>query len=124
MLPLSPARERRLLQTVVAILALVPVLAGLAGVVCGLSVFDVHAGVSRSGDSQVRYLSGLLVAIGFSRLYAVVRIGFPAAGMLVGLVLELLVTPVLAIWREALERKLYEPDQAAKTDGETVSPRP
>jgi hypothetical protein len=132
---LSPAGERRLLQMVVAILALVPVVTGLASVACGLSIFDPHAAVSRSGDSQVHYLSGLLTAIGlgfwttvprideqggrfrlltalvlaggFARLYAVVRLGLPAAGMLAGLALELIVTPGLAVWREALERKSH-----------------
>ena len=97
----------------------------------------MHAGVSRSGDSQVRYLSGLLVAIGFgfwstvpridtqgarfrlltalvlaggcARLYAVTRSGLPAAGMQTGLALELLVTPGLALWREALERRFHAP---------------
>ena len=90
-------------------------------------------GISRSGDSHVRYLSGLLMAIGLgywstvpridaqgprfrlltalvlaggcARLYAVTRFGLPATGMQTGLVLELFVTPGLAIWREALERK-------------------
>jgi hypothetical protein len=133
MIMLSPARERRFLQAAVILLALVPVLAGIAGVVYGLRIFDMHAGVSRDGDSQVRYLSGLLVAIGlgfwstvpsidaqgarfrlltalvliggFARLYALARSGLPAGSMLAGLALELVVTPSLAIWREGLERK-------------------
>ena len=37
---LSPIRERCLLQSAVAVLALVPVLAGAAGVVWGLGAFD------------------------------------------------------------------------------------
>src|SRR5207247_11188867 len=100
------------------------ILAGIAGVAYGLRIFDGHAGVSRDGDSQVRYLSGLLVAIGlgfwstvpridvqgarfrllttlvliggFARLYALARSGLPAASMLAGLGLELFITPGLA----------------------------
>lgn len=130
---LSPAGERRLLQSVVGFLALIPILAGLAGVMYGLRVFDVHAGVSHDGDSQLRYLSGLLLAVGLgfwstvprieaqgarfrlltalvligglARLYALALSGLPAAVMLGGLAIELLVTPGLAIWREGLERR-------------------
>jgi hypothetical protein len=99
----------------------------------GLHVLDVHAGVSRDGDSHVRYLSGLMLAIGLGfwstvpkieaqgprfrllttlvliggrgRLYALVLSGPPAVAMLGGLAMELLVTPGLAIWREGLERR-------------------
>lgn len=128
-----PTRERRLLQACVALLALVPVLAGLAGVLHGLDLFDAHADLSRSGESHVHYLSGLLLAIGLgfwstvprieahgarfrlltalvvvgglARLYALAMTGLPAAGMVGGLVMELGVTPALALWREGLERR-------------------
>ena len=129
----SESAERRLLQAAVALCALIPILAGLAGVLCGLRAFDRHAGWSLTGDSHVRYLSGLILAIGLgfwstvpgieaqgprfrlltalvlvggmARLYALLRFGPPAGGMLGGLVMELMVTPVLAIWRETLERR-------------------
>ena len=128
-----PARERRLLQLSVALLALVPVLAGLGGALHGLGPFDAHAALSRDGDSHVRYLSGLILAIGLgfwttvprieaqgprfrllaalvvvgglARLYAVALTGLPAAGMVGGLMLELALTPALALWRERLERR-------------------
>jgi len=128
-----PARERRLLQLTVALLALVPVLAGLSGVLHGLDLLDARAALSRDGDSHVRYLSGLILAIGLgfwstvprieaqgprfrllaalvvigglARLYAVAVAGLPAAGMVGGLVMELGVTPALALWREGLERR-------------------
>jgi hypothetical protein len=128
------ACERRALQLAVALLALVPILAGAAGIVFGLHFFDARAGLSRASDSQVRYLSGLLLAIGvgfwstvpriedkgarfrlltalvltggLARLYALFRIDLPAIGMVAGLVMELLVTPGLACWRESLERRM------------------
>jgi uncharacterized protein DUF4345 len=150
MLSLSSASERRLLQALVALVALVPVLAGLAGILYGLHVLDVHAGLPRDADSQVRYLSGLLFAIGlgfwstvpridaqgarfrlltalvvvggFARLYASARSGLPGASMLAGLALELFITPGLAIWRERLERNCRE--RAPDSQGsKTVFPR-
>ena len=137
-MPMRPAStERRLLQVAVALLALVPILAGAAGVVWGLDVFDAGAGVSRSGDSHIRYLSGLILAIGFgfwttvpgidrqgvrfrllaglvfvggmARLYGIARHGVPGLGMTGGLVMELVVTPLLALWRENLERRMRMP---------------
>ena len=127
------AAERRVLQLAVALLALVPILAGIAGIVWGLGVFDARAGLSRTGDSHVRYLSGLILAIGLgflstvprieaqgprfrlltglvlvggvARLYALLLYGVPALGMVGGLIMELVVTPALALWREGLERR-------------------
>lgn len=131
---LSTLSERRLLQSSVAVLALVPVLAGAAGVVFGLGAFGVHDDLPLGGDSHVRYLSGLVLAIGLgfwstvpgievqgarfrmltglvligglARLYAVARYGVPPRPMLAALVMELAVTPGLAIWRESVGRKL------------------
>jgi len=131
---LSPARERRLLQSAVTVAALIPILAGLAGVGGGLGAFDASARWSLNGDSHVRYLSGLIFAIGvgflttvpaieacgsrfrlltvlvlvggLARLYAVVLWGLPGPAMRAGLVMELLVTPGLALWRERVQRRL------------------
>jgi hypothetical protein len=121
MMSLRPSPERRALQLAVSVLALVPILAGLAGILFGLDLFDAHAGLSRTGDSHVRYLSGVMLAIGLgfwstvpriesegtrfrlltalvltgglARLYALVLLGVPALAMLAGLAMELLVTP-------------------------------
>jgi hypothetical protein len=60
---LNPATERRLLQIAVAAGGLVPVSAGLLGVVFGTGMVPDGAG-GVSLDSHVRYLSGLLLAIG------------------------------------------------------------
>ena len=130
---LSLARERRLLQSAVTLAACIPILAGLAGVNGGLGAFDALACWSLNGDSHVRYLSGLIFAIGIgflttvptieacgsrfrlltvlvlvgglARLYAVALWGLPGPAMRAGLVMELLVAPGLALWRERVERR-------------------
>ena len=53
--------EKRLLQIAVAVACLVPVLGGGGGVWRGAGLFGGHGG---NLDSHVRYLSGLLLAIG------------------------------------------------------------
>jgi hypothetical protein len=135
---LSLTRERRLLQTAVGILALVPIGAGLVGVLGGMAALDQHLAPSLAGDSHERYLSGLLLAIGvgywstvphieahgdrfrllttlvliggLARLYALARYGLPGIAMSAALVMELAVTPALAIWRERVKRVLAAPD--------------
>jgi hypothetical protein len=97
------------------------------------SGIDASGGASRNADSHVRYLSGLSLAIGvafwstvpaieasgsrfrlltglvvvggLARLYAAVLTGLPGPAMRVGLALELLAAPLLALWRERLERR-------------------
>src|SRR5262245_45930357 len=118
-------RERRLLQRVVAVAALVPVAAGLFGVLFGAAGFTGDR-LSVSADSHFRYLSGLLFGIGLLFWYTVPRIeektslfrfltlmvvlgglarllglfltGLPSLGMLGGLVMELFVTPAICLW--------------------------
>lgn len=125
--------ERRALQAAVAVLSLVPVGAGFAGVIFGFSVFDSDATLADDLDSHGRYLSGLLLGIGLGfwstvkriesqgarfrlltaivviggigRLISLIVIGVPSAGMLGGLGMELIVTPALAVWRERLARR-------------------
>ncbi len=122
----------RALQGVVAVLALIPIGAGLAGVALGVRAFDPAAALGGDADSQGRYLSGLLLAIGLAywstvpridrkgarfrlltvlvfvgglaRLAGIVIGGSPSLPMLAGLAMELIVTPGLAIWREQVER--------------------
>ncbi|MFN0218415.1 MAG: DUF4345 domain-containing protein [Hyphomicrobium sp.] len=123
--------ERRVLQIAVAIAACVPVTAGLAGVAFGPSVFDSGVyGVSL--DSHVRYLSGLLLGLGLAfwsfipriesatkpariltlmvfiggiaRLLSLALHGAPSAGMLFGLGMELVVTPLLCLWQGRVAR--------------------
>lgn len=125
---MNPHTERRLLQLVILLAAIVPVSAGTWGATGGLHL-------SASGaDSQVRYLSGLLLGIGLSfwaftptierrgaevrvlalivvvgglaRLFGVVTTGAAQPVSVGPLVMELVVTPLLALWRERVERRL------------------
>ena len=121
-----------LLQAAVAVLALVPIGAGLAGAVFGIGVFGPVGSLGPDADSLGRYLSGLLLAIGLAfwwtvpsieaqgvrfrllallvftgglaRLTGVFLIGLASPVMLFALVMELFVTPCLAFWRERLDR--------------------
>jgi hypothetical protein len=118
-------RERRYLQRTVALLAVVPIAAGLFGVLFGPALTGDR--VSVSADSHFRYLSGLLLGIGLvfwstipaieektgqfrlltllvvvgglARLIGLLLTGIPSLYMLMSLALELVVTPVLALWQ-------------------------
>ena len=113
----------------VCILGLVPVGAGLAGVLEGARMAGTLPGAMPGGglDSHVRYLSGLLLAVGLGfwstvprlarqgarfrlltaivvtgglgRLLGVLLHGWPPPPMLFGLVMELVVTPCLCAWQ-------------------------
>lgn len=123
--------ERRALQSVVAVLAPIPISAGLAGIVFA-DLVQVAPDIQRDAASHFRYLSGLLLAIGLcywktvprieregflfrtltlivfiggiARLYSLALDGMPTIAMVGGLIMELVVTPALALWRERVER--------------------
>lgn len=129
---MTASQERRLLQIAVAAAGLVPVSAGLAGVLLG-PVFVAHGSYDVALDSHFRYLSGLLMAIGvvfwaavpvieqrtlqfrlltlivfvggLSRLLGIVLAGWPSGPMLFGLTMELLVTPLLCAWQGRVARR-------------------
>ena len=124
--------ERFALQATVAVLALVPISAGLMGALLGVDMLGRGAPAVRDVASHEHYLSGLLLGIGLAywatiprieaegarfrmltaivfvgglaRLVALSLHGVPSAPMLFGLVMELGVTPALALWRERVER--------------------
>jgi len=128
----SCVAQIRTLQAVVAILALVPITAGLVGALFGIGIFEHAEALGHEIDSAGRYLSGLLLAVGLSfwgtipriesqglrfrlltllvfigglaRLWGIVLVGAPSSAMLGGLMMELVVTPGLALWRERLDR--------------------
>jgi hypothetical protein len=132
---MSPQAERRQLQMAVAIAACVPVLGGLWGAFHGSGML---AAMPFAGwfDSHLRYLSGLLLAIGLLalscvprieergdrlgllvlivlvggviRLYATSRTGFWSPFIFLPLIMELVVTPALWIWQRRVARKLRE----------------
>ncbi len=124
---------KRALQIAIAAGGLVPVSAGLAGLILGASL----AGQSHPAadlDSHFRYLSGLLLGIGLAfwstipgierkgrmfqlltaivfigglaRLYGVLIDGWPGLPMIGGLVMELVVTPLLCLWQALLARRI------------------
>jgi len=116
--------ERRALQIAILLAGCVPVLAGGAGVWHGAAAFGPWPGAS--ADSHVRYLSGLLLAIGLiywglvpsierrgdavrlltlivfvgglARLAGVLFVGDPGA-MRWALIMELGVAPLLCLWQ-------------------------
>ena len=118
-------RERKLLQQSVAIVAIVPVAAGLYGVLFGQAL--TGDAVSISAESHFRFLSGLLLGIGLcfwstlpaieartnrfrlltllivigglARLVGLGLTGLPSLFMIGGLIMELIVTPVLCLWQ-------------------------
>lgn len=126
------ASERRLLQCAVAVLALVPIGAGLTGIVAGPD-FATPAATSVSVDSHFRYLSGLLLGIGLAfwslipgienragpvrlltaivfigglaRLSAVFMLGLPGPEMTFALIMELIVTPLMCAWQARLAHR-------------------
>jgi hypothetical protein len=123
---IAPRVERRLLQGVILLAACVPVYGGLWGALGHMRTLDA------SSASEGRYLSGLLLGIGLifwscvpaiERRGAVVRAlaaivfvgglarlaGTPVTGwshsVTLPLVMELGVTPLVALWRERVERR-------------------
>jgi hypothetical protein len=123
--------EKRALQWVVAIAAIVPVAAGLYGVLFGLS--GLGKGITDvSADSHFRYLSGLLMGIGMlfwfcvpnieskarlfrfltlvvtlgglSRLLGLYLTGLPSLTMMAALSMELVVTPLLCLWQARIAK--------------------
>lgn len=133
---MTPRTERRALQIAIAIFALVPVAAGLTGVLRGPAMVEKFVGPV-SLDSHLRYLSGLLLAIGvawwlsvptierqgarvhlltalvvcggLARLLSLLVVGTPSAPMLGGLVMELVVTPAIALWQARVARRMGSP---------------
>jgi hypothetical protein len=118
--------EKRLLQCVVVLACVVPIVGGGYGVLRGLAMLE-FGGASVGADSHFRYLSGLLLGIGLGFLTTVPRIETHAARFrllaaivvigglgrllsvvlgaaadpttLFALVMELVVTPLLALWQ-------------------------
>ncbi|HYE49330.1 MAG TPA: DUF4345 domain-containing protein [Azospirillaceae bacterium] len=125
--------ERRALQAAVAVACLVPLSAGLAGVLEGPGMIPGMEGWPADMGSHFRYLSGLLLGLGLVFLSAVPDIGrrtarFQAAGAVVvtgglaragaalseglpgwphaaALVMELGVVPALMLWQRRVARR-------------------
>jgi len=133
-------QSKALLQVVMALAGLVPVGAGLAGILVGPAMADRQdAGAGAALDSHFAYLSGLLLAIGLAfwaaipaierrgalvrlltflvavggvgRLISYWRVGPPGGAMQGALVMELVVTPAICLWQWRLQRRM---DAAAR----------
>jgi hypothetical protein len=133
--------ERRLLQLAILLAALVPIFGGGAGVVLGARAFGDWPGAA--SDSHVRYLSGLLMAIGIAywacvpaieRRGEIVRVltlivvtgglarlaglfvaGDPGPTMRWALVMELGVAPVIGLWQARVSQARLVGRQRART---------
>ena len=121
---MSHAFERRLLQFAVALIGAFPVIAGFTGLVGGL-------GILGDADSRYRFLSGLQLGVGaafwatipriedkadlFRILTVIVLVGGlarlgaafaepPSNAVLYAIAMEVVITPLVCLWRERIER--------------------
>ncbi len=122
--------QRRLLQIVIAVLALLPILAGLAGAALGPAFMHAQPPAPIDLDSHFRFLSAVLLAIGIgwwsciphierkagrlrllaaltfvgglARLLSLASVGAPSFGHLAGLVMELCIVPALIVWHAVI----------------------
>jgi hypothetical protein len=136
--------EKRILQTVVALACLVPLIAGATGILRGVSWFDQRL-PDVDLDSHFRYMSGIFLGVGIAfascvpaietkgarlrmlvgfvvlgglaRLLSLAEVGVPGLGHQFGLVMELCVTPLLALWQAGFARRYRGGSTAAFTDG-------
>lgn len=119
--------EVRALQVVISVLALIPTLAGLAGILLGPAFLRLDPPWPVDLDTHFRFLSGVFLAVGLgfystvpaigtrserfrllaalvfcgglARLLSFAVAGAPSAGHLAGLVMELVVVPLLVLWQ-------------------------
>ena len=132
---MNAAGERRALQAVIAVLALIPTLTGSAGILLGPDFLRLDPPWPADLDSHFRFLSGvflgvgigfyscirgiegktgrfrllaaLTVAGGIARLWSLILAGLPSGGHLVGLAMELLVVPLLVLWQARVARDAH-----------------
>ncbi len=119
--------EKRLLQSAICLACLVPISAGIYGILKGAE----HAATDI--DSHFRYLSGLLLAIGFcfssaipniefhnkrmflltaivvtggiGRLAGVVLTGAQSPVIYFALIMELIITPLICLWQLSFAKR-------------------
>ena len=66
--------------------------------------------------ARLRMLAGFVVIGGLARLLSLVEVGAPGPGMQFGLVMELAVTPLLALWQAGFARRYRSGSSSAATD--------
>lgn len=129
--------SKRLLQTTVATLGLIPVVTGAAGVLAGPEIVVGAPPGSVDLDSHFRFLSGIFLGVGLTfyatipsierktslfrlaaalvfaggigRLISLPVAGVPEAPHLFGLAMELLVVPALVLWQTNVSRRASKP---------------
>ena len=128
----SIEKERRLLQKVIGLVALIPIMVGGYGILYGAT--STGDSVSIATQSHIRFLSGLFFAIGIGFLSTLPKIelktnrfrflsalvfaggiarlvGFQFAGLssvlvLVGMAYELIATPILCFWQGRVAKRI------------------
>jgi hypothetical protein len=124
--------EKRALQVVILVLALIPVATGVAGVLLGPAFRGAQAPWPVDLDSHLRFLSGNFLVIGLAwwscvpsiekktgrlrllaamtfagglaRLFSLALVGLPSIGHRFGLGMELVVVPLLVWWQMRIAR--------------------
>jgi hypothetical protein len=140
----NPQVEKRMLQGVIALACLVPLTAGPTGIWRGATWMAEGAPVSVGLDSHFRYMSGIFTGVGIAfatciprievkgarmrmlvafvvlgglaRLWSLIQVGSPNFGNQFGLIMELCVTPALALWQAAFARRYRAGPRSAATD--------
>ena len=125
--------EKRALQAIVAVLAITPGAAGLAGALAGPDFLGLDPSWPRDLDSHFRFLSGVLFTMGLgwwscvpaierkterfrllaaltftgglARLLSLSLVGNPSLGHLFGLSVEVLAVPLLTLWQARISVK-------------------
>lgn len=129
---MTPARERTLLQAVVALACLVPLSTATFGILHGAAWLQPAPAIDL--DSHFRYLSGIFLGLGLgfascipdieskgarfrllsamvvlgggARLLSLLTVGPPSVGHGAGLAIELVAVPLLLLWQARLARRL------------------
>ncbi len=133
----NPFRSKPALQLVVATLAIVPVMTGIAGIWTGPSFLHLERPWPADVDSHFRFLSGIFLALGFAwyscipdidrktgrfrllaaltfsgglaRLLSLLLAGPPSTGHLAGLFVELVAVPLIVWWQSAIRTHGADP---------------
>jgi hypothetical protein len=134
---LSPKVEKTLLQTAIAVGCLIPICAGFAGIIDGTYFVGGGTDGNVNVDSHFRYMSGILLAIGFGYALSIRHIeqhsdvfrlltffvlvgglsralGFlldavPEHGMQYAIIMELIVAPVIWLWQVRVAHRFGNP---------------
>jgi hypothetical protein len=130
---MTPAIEKRLLQAAIVLALPLSVFVSIQSIATGPAFLGRATDVPTDLDSHFRYLSGIFLALlvafmscipdverkgarlrllgvmvmtgGAARAISLVAIGPPSRGHLVGLCLELGVTPLLLLWQARVARR-------------------